>query len=130
MSDRRKLAKIGEDDRHLFFGTFERFGTKRGWKGRLEQTVLLLNIKDDNGSVVTDHLWFNYTKGFSSLDLTKGDTVKFNAKVASYLKGYMGHDEIAAYLNPVTISYKLSYPTNIDKLINPIKRIKNKESED
>lgn len=129
MSSRYKLAKIGEDERHVFFGTFERFGKKPGWNGE-EQTVLLLNIRDENFKIVTDHLWFNYTKGFSSLELNKGDQLRFDARVAPYLKGYLGYrDTVEGFLNPPTISYKLSRPTHINKLIKPVRRLKN-ESED
>lgn len=33
---RKKLKQKGSDERHTFTGTFERFGIKRGYKGRRE----------------------------------------------------------------------------------------------
>lgn len=61
---------------------------------------------------MTDHLWFNYTKGFKGLgELKIGDVIQFNARVKKYYKGYFG------YLEDVPRSqqrdYKLSHPTKI-----------------
>ena len=63
----RKALKKIEGIRSTFTGTFVRFGTKNGYKG-IEHTVLLKDIKDSNGCIVTDHLWFNLTKGFKALN--------------------------------------------------------------
>lgn len=103
-------AKCGRRER--FSGRFKRFGTKPSYNGGVERTVLLVEIKDSQGSFVTDHLWFNFTKGFQSLDLKEGDTVEFEARVSDYLKGYI-HDEC---VDERTVDYRLSYPTKIKKL--------------
>jgi hypothetical protein len=95
--------------RQKFSGTFERAGKKpayRGWgtdgKG-YGDTLLLRDMKDEDGRVVADHLWFNLTKAFRSAKLTKGDTVSFDARVDDYTKGYERDD----------YDYKLSRPTNV-----------------
>lgn len=41
--------------RGTFTGTFIRKGMKNGYKGPLE-TILLGDIRDENGKVLTDHL--------------------------------------------------------------------------
>jgi hypothetical protein len=46
---REMRTRLG--DRIQIIGTFERFGTKRGFKGPVE-TVLLLDIRDDQGLFV------------------------------------------------------------------------------
>ena len=99
---RTQLAVI-DNVRAQFTGTFERFGTKNGWRGVIDKTILLTGVKDSTGRVVTDHLWFNYTKGMSSCHLQPGDTVQFEARVTDYTKGYGEH----------TVDYRLSYPTKV-----------------
>ena len=109
---RKKLKDLGAEDRHTFIGTFERFGFKNAFKGPPLQTVLLLDIKEaTSGSFVTDHLWFTKTKGFDKLGLKQGDVVQFDARVASYTKGYQGDWD--SWLEK---DYKLSYPTKLVKL--------------
>lgn len=111
-SDVREKLRERDGLRSHFIGTFERFGTKSGYKGRIEQTVLLINVKDAQGEVVTDHLWFNLTQGFATLNLQPGDEVSFDARVQPYVKGYQGRrDDV--YDRPVERDYKLSFPTRV-----------------
>jgi hypothetical protein len=107
---RRELAKK-EDIRDVFSGTFVRFGTKNGYKGP-EPTVLLKEIHDISGKVVTSHLWFNLTKGFANLGpLVEGDVIEFRARVTQYIKGYQGRrDDVYV---PIEADYKLSRPTKL-----------------
>jgi len=109
---RKDLEKFHEQ-RKRFTGTFEEFGKKRGWKGRTAITVLLVDIKDSTGKVVTDHLWMNHTKGFQALgDLQEGDVIAFDARVKTYWKGYMGHRDDLEHERPIEQDYKLSHPNN------------------
>lgn len=107
---RQALKNIGEEERHIFYGTFERFGTKSGYKGILK-TVLLIDVKDEHEQIVTNHLWFNFTKGFEKLNLQKGDKVKFCGRVQPYVKGYFGRrNDVYA---PIELDYLIKYPTKI-----------------
>ena len=110
---RGKLKKIN-GERATFRGTFIRVGTKPGWT-RLEKTILLENVQDASGRVVTGHLWFNYTKGFMALGkLNPGDVIQFDARVKAYRKGYQGRrDDV---YKPVSVDYKLSHPTKLSKV--------------
>ena len=112
-SIRTELQDIGSEERHFFSGTFERYGIKSGYKGPTE-TVLLTNIRDEDGNIVSDHLWFNKTKGFSNANMRKGDTVSFEARVSEYQKGYKGHKE--DIFSNLSYDYKLTYPTKIKNL--------------
>lgn len=110
---RKKLQEI-DQVRATFTGTVERFGTKSSY-GYTKPTLLLVNVKNAAGEVVTDHLWFNLTKGFESLGLCTGDTVQFDARVRPYTKGYRGwRDDV--YDKPVEKDYKLSHPTKLVKV--------------
>lgn len=110
---RSKLKQKGSDKRYQFTGVFKRFGTKKGYKGS-EETVLLVDIYDEEENKVADHLWFNKTKGFSLLNLKEGDRIQFYARVSQYEKGYMGYREDV--FKPNEWDYKLSYPTKIRKI--------------
>ena len=110
---RKELEKI-EEVRATFTGTFSRKGFKNGYKCP-EPTLLLLDVKDLDGKYITDHLWFNYTKGFQKLgELKEGDIIQFDARSKAYEKGYKGYrDDVYC---PIELDYKLSYPTKIKKV--------------
>ena len=110
----RKVLAAREEDRATFYGTFERVGTKNGWEGRQEHTILLRDICDQAGKRVCDHLWFNLTKAFALLNLYPGETVIFDARVKAYKKGYFGR-RLEIY-KPAEIDYKLSHPTRVRKV--------------
>lgn len=67
---RKELKIIGSRERHVFTATFIRFGFRDGYKGPVK-TILLQDVLLD-GKIVTDHLWFDLTKGFESADLLPG----------------------------------------------------------
>jgi hypothetical protein len=113
---RDELAKI-HGVRREFQGIFDRYGTKSGWKG-LVRTILLLDVEDClTHKIVTDHLWFNETKGFAANQLQQGDVVRFHARVTRYVKGYRGRrDEDFDDRPPVELDYRLSFPTKLTLL--------------
>ena len=111
---RRELKAIGNQERHTFIGEFIREGFKNSYRGLLETTILLRNIRlVDTNKVVTDHLWFSKTKGFEALNLKEGDIVQFDARVNTYKKKYKGYWDEEAYL---INDYQLSYPTKLRKI--------------
>lgn len=109
---RQELRKMN-DIRATFCGTFVRYGTKTNWHGYPEKTILLKDIKDASGKIVTDHLWFNCTQGFQKLILNENDEVIFDARVRDYIKGYRGYREDV--YKPVEVDYRLNHPTKIHK---------------
>lgn len=68
-----------------------------------------------DGKIVTDHLWFDLTKGFESADLLPGDVVEFCARVSIYEKGYKGYRN-DVFDRPIEKDYRLSRPTKIKKI--------------
>jgi hypothetical protein len=107
----RKALKHLNGERRRFSGTFVRCGQKPGWKGSTLTTILLKDIKDANGNIVSDHLWFNLTKEFGSLVLNDGVIIYFDARVKPYYKGYQGYREDVD--RPVELDFKLSHPTRV-----------------
>ena len=110
---RQELKKM-QEQRRTFIGIFKRYGTKSNWHGCPEKTILLVNIKDSNGKIVTDHIWFKITNGFKSLgELKEEDKIQFNARVKKYVKGYAGYKEEVQWEKPLEDDYKLNFPTKI-----------------
>jgi len=107
----RKQLKILDEQRGLFRGTFKKYGLKSGYKGASTGTILLVSISDGNGKIISDHLWFNLTKGFEELGtLKEGDIIQFAARVKKYRKGYINR---RAGIDESSFDYKLSHPTKI-----------------
>ncbi|AFV24624.1 hypothetical protein Mpsy_2420 [Methanolobus psychrophilus R15] len=103
----RTELKKRNNDRATFIGIFEKRGIKKGWKGKMESTVLFVDINAD-GHIVTDHLWMNQTTGLTKIGmLNKGDMIQFDARVKPYTKGERRFE---------VRDYKLSHPTKFSKL--------------
>ncbi len=118
----RQRLKVIDGERKTFVGTFVRFGKKSRYRPKkvgdtwvdYDETVLLADIRDLDGAPVTDHLWFNFTKGFASLgDLSEGDVIRFDARVKPYTKGYVNRRE---WIDTRETDYKLSHPTKFVKV--------------
>jgi hypothetical protein len=110
----RKELKNLSGQRMRFCATVERLGHKNGYKGPVP-TILLKDVRRvDTGEVVTDHLWFTVGKTLSVL--SPGDEVEFDARVASYEKGYKGYRE-DVYC-PVSKDYKLERPTKLTRRVD------------
>lgn len=111
----RKNLKKMDGERKIFRAIFERYGSKTAYKGPPLRTILLKNIVDlETNEIVTDHLWFNFTKGFEALgELSPGTRLEFEARVKPYEAGYKGWDWEKSLENPVREDYKLAWPTKI-----------------
>ena len=112
-SQARKALGAYRNEKSLY-REFVRTGIKNGYKDNTV-TVLLKDIKDETGRIVTDHQWFNMTKGFEQTNLKLGDIVEFRATMKKYIKGYKGRQEYIFY-KPKKADHMLSRPNNIIKL--------------
>jgi hypothetical protein len=115
----RKLMQAREGERGAFSGKVERFGTKTAYRGPDIPTVLLVDVRDASGALMTDHLWMTAGKQIAALSLTEGDTVEFEARITSYEKGYFGYRE-DVYKSAET-DYRLSNPTKVRKIEKEVK---------
>jgi hypothetical protein len=101
--------KVGQ--RKKFKAVVTRFGKKVNYNGYTDITILLTGIIDtETNTVVTEHQWFAFTKGFEKAQLKDGDTIEFEARVKMYRKGYVNRK---LSINNRQWDYKLSHPTNI-----------------
>ena len=110
---RKKLAaEAGQ--RKKFSAIFDRIGKKINIRGYSEETILLRNLIDiETNKIITDHMWFAFTKGFQKLTLTSGDILAFEARIKGYSKGYVNKK---FNINTRTTDYKLSHPTKITRM--------------
>ena len=107
---REKLKELN-GKRRTFQGFFVRYGTKNNWYGFPVKTLLFKDITKGTGKILTDHLWFNKTKGFEKLGkLNEGDLVQFNARIREYVKGHVNYRKM---IDDKLIDYHLSHPTKI-----------------
>ena len=110
----RKELKKMEEERTVFTGIFSKYGIKSNYKGPSTDTLLLVGIRDEQGNLITDHLWFNLTKGFEKMGTLKGgDRVRFEARVKKYKKGYVNRK---IGIDQSSFDYKLSHPTKMVKV--------------
>ena len=113
---RHELKKINMQ-RNTFTGIFKRYGSKTNWHGYPEKTILLVDVRDSNGKIITDHIWFKNNKGFESLgELKEGDRIRFDARVKDYVKGWHGGKAEMYGEKRYEEDYKLSCPTKVKKL--------------
>jgi phage tail sheath gpL-like len=109
----REAMQSREGERGKFCGTVERFGTKTAYRGPAIPTVLIVDVRDASGALMTDHLWMTVGKQIAALSLVAGDTVEFEARITSYEKGYFGYrDDV---YKPAETDYRLSFPTKVKK---------------
>lgn len=114
----REKLKIRDGERMRFKGTFARYGLKTAYKGLPLETVCLNNVQVIQGEEVTDHLWFNHTKGFKDLGiLYPGDIIAFDARVGSYFKGYIREE-----YDLKEVDYHLTRPTKLVLLARVARR--------
>ena len=85
----RNGLRARDGDGFRAVATVERFGSRRGYNGHDEATILLTNIVDAaTDEQITDHLWFKAGRWCASL--RTGDRFAFDARAARYEKGYRG----------------------------------------
>ncbi len=110
----RAELKNKNEERLPFTAIFSRYGSKADWKGWAETTLLLTDLRFEDGSPATDHIWITETKECKSLGpLRAGQKLSFEARIGSYEKGYKYKGQA---LTPVTKDFKLNRPTKIRKI--------------
>ena len=105
---RTQLKKLN-NQRLVFTADFGEYGTKSNWHGYPETTILLKNVRFQDGKLATDHIWFTERKRLGSLELEVGDRITFEARITRYVKGYWKDGRVS--------DYKLSNPTKLKKIM-------------
>ena len=107
----RESLKKYKNQRLQFTAMVGRMGKKNGWKGKVDITLLLLDMKLSDGESVTNHIWVNWTKTLQDSGVKEGDIINFKGTVEAYQKGYFGRrDDV---YSPVEWDYKVSRLSNV-----------------
>ena len=112
-----RTEMMGLTDKKLTFtATFWCYGTMHR-KGIVGRTILLKSLRNLSGRLLADHIWINYTAGFDALgEFHKGESVRFTAIVAEYVKGYFGDNIDERFKHPYSIDFRLKFPRNVERL--------------
>ena len=121
---RETVVKI-KGERKTFFATFERYGSKTEWyhspfsQGQLVEksvaTILLVDVIDEDGKPITEHISLNLTNGFMALHLKGGEKIAFAARATPDWKG--NAPEVGEHRQPK--DWKLTNPTKIRLVSKP-----------
>ena len=112
----RRVLAAQAGERKRFRAVFSRLGKKTNYQGYSEDTILLNDVREaDSLRIVTDHVWFNYTKGFEKIKLTEGCVIEFEARVKEYTKGYVNR---RYNISKQAVDFKLSHPTRIRLVVD------------
>lgn len=112
---RTKLQAL-QGKRTKFTAIFGGYSTYRK-RGVVGESILLRNLRDMSGTLLTAHVWINYTVDFDAAGtFQEGDIVEFTATVDEYLHGYRGEKIDDRLARPPTIDYRLKYPRNVRKI--------------
>lgn len=79
--------------RHLYSANFERIGITTDDR----KVAILINVMDEQGNTLTDHVWIKNNECDFSLDgitFKKGDRVFFSAEPYRYIKGIRRHQAV------------------------------------
>jgi hypothetical protein len=110
---RRALA-TQDGERKKFQATFVKLGKKRNYLGFSDETILFRDIIDlEQNKIVTEHVWFTYTKNFQAIPLEEGMQIVFEARIKKYIKGYKN---TKYKVDQRRVDYKLSHPTKISRV--------------
>ncbi len=110
----RRALKSLEGVRTAFHGTVAQFGMKSGYTGRYLPTLMLKDVMDSAGNLVTDHLWFLVGKQLAALHLQMGEGISFQARDTAYEKDDKDYREDV--YKPIEIDPLPSNPTIITKI--------------
>ncbi|NLM30518.1 MAG: hypothetical protein GX216_08880 [Methanomicrobiales archaeon] len=102
--------------RVVLTAVFWKYGIYRS-RGCTGRTILLRNVRDLSGRLLTDHTWINYTAGFDAIgEFCRGDLVRFTARVDEYIKGYLGENIDDRLARPPAVDYRLKYPRMVERI--------------
>lgn len=117
----RNELRAYEGQRMVFTGVVCRIGSRRPFRGSRKKlsTILLRDVKNEEGEIITDHIWLDLTPPFVVVHPRYGDIIKFTGVVESYVRGIssihnfyntgkMSLDYTIHHINDISVIDKLS----------------------
>ena len=119
---RSELKAVGLGEKHTFTAEFVKYSYKMSRAKVPIRTLLFQNIKNEEGKIVADHIWFMTTNEFDKFKFHYGNVVQFDAYIGEYVKGYFGTRKDRNHNHKkMALDYNLSCPSQIKKLCNTLK---------
>ena len=110
----KKGKRPQKSETHIFTAKFDHYKEKKNKRNKIEKTVHLKNIRDENGKLVTAKQGFPMVDEFTNLgELQKDDELKFTAEMTQFNTGYSGPQKFGGQQQQ---TFKLSNPHDIEKL--------------
>jgi hypothetical protein len=86
----RTTLKNKKGKRLKFTGIFSKLGWKATPNGEGAKTILLKDVRMENGELVDNHIWVAYTRAFLHLGILRsGDVIEFYASIVKYEKSQL-----------------------------------------
>ena len=102
---RKQLAKIQDGKKHTFLATMERYGSFiNRVTGEKTRTILLKNVTDTKGKVLTDHVWVREDSYLRKSSLTAGKLYAFEARIGTYDRGRTSRDFRLTKIRKITVA--------------------------
>jgi hypothetical protein len=110
----REALKDRVGRRGEFTAQFKRRGVAAsGWG--IKVTMLFIDVRDEAGTVVADHIWFKMGKQMDELKLEPGDRIRFMATVDTYQK--RNKDDAWDDDEPRHVTdFRLVHPSNVRRM--------------
>lgn len=104
---RDELSKV--KGHKTFQAIVDRISVKRGQYSK--RTILLVDLKDQGGKLIADHVWMQYDEAFYGV--RSGHVVEFKARIRTYTKRLKGRVVDGVRINKKVQDYALTQPKHI-----------------
>lgn len=90
---RHKLGDYQGKEKHTFSAKMIRYGSyKDRATGEEKTSILFRDLKDEDGNILSDHVWVKEDSYIKKTTLEKGRIYSFEAKVGTYNRGRTSKD--------------------------------------
>lgn len=90
---RYKLEQYRGKEKHRFTAEMVKYGSFINKStGKSHNTILFVNVKNEDGEILTDHAWVKEDSYIKNVKLEKGKIYSFEAGVGMYNRGRTAKD--------------------------------------
>lgn len=82
-------------------------------KGKLHRSVLLTNLQNCSGQLLTKHVWINQTMAFEEVYPDNGEWIVFTGEISEYVKGRINGEISERMKKPIRIDYCVKNPREV-----------------
>ena len=102
---RHKLGNYQDRQKHRFSAKMVRYGSyKDRTTGKDQTTILFTELKDEEGTLLTDHVWVREDSYMKTAALKQGRIYTFEAKVGTYNRGRTASDYQISKVRQISVA--------------------------